>query len=280
MIAKKLLGIYYALGKIEIKNMFKPLEPINWYGTYILTRRESARFLRVYNQTIIAPGVSALVFLLIFILAIGHLTKEIGGVSFINFIGYGLIIMSIIQNAFSNSISSLIMSKVIGYVSDILMPPLGGIEVAIALCLGSLLRGLVVGAVVTMFLLPFVEFKVHHPLTLVFFTVISCLLMSMLGILSGIIANSFDQYGAISSYIITPLSFLSGTFYSSKSLPGILQTINLFNPFFYIIDGFRYSLTNYADSNITTGFIVLSLASLGLFYLVVKLLDAGWRIKV
>ena len=242
--------------------------------------RETTRFLRVYNQTIISPAVSALIFLLIFVMALGNSSSyAIGGIKFANFIGYGLIIMSIIQNAFANSSSSLIMSKIIGYVSDILMPPLGGMELTIAFCIGSLLRGLMVGITVTIFLAPFIEFVVYHPFILIFFTVGSCLLMGMLGILAGIISNSFDQYGAITSYVITPLSFLSGTFYSVERLPGFLQIINFFNPFFYIIDGFRYSLTNYADGNISIGIIILSVMNLGLFFIVVKLLNKGWGIK-
>lgn len=195
------------------------MEPINWYGTYSLTLREVKRFIRVYNQTLITPAISALIFLAVFALAVGAKRHEINGIKFINFMGYGLIIMSIVQNAFGNSSSSLIMSKIIGYISDILTPPLGSKEIIIAFTIGAVLRGLMVGIIVTISLIPFVEFNLYHPLLLAFYILASCTLLGKLGILSGMIANSFDQHSAITSYLITPLSFLSGTFYSVKDLP-------------------------------------------------------------
>ena len=255
------------------------MEDINWYGTYSLTLREVKRFLRVYNQTLITPAVSALIFLAVFALAVGARKHEINGIKFINFMGYGLIIMSIVQNAFGNSSSSLIMSKIIGYISDILTPPLGSKEIIIAFTLGAVLRGLMVGIIVTIFLMPFVEFTLYYPLLLAFYTLASCMLLGKLGILSGMIANSFDQHSAITSYLITPLSFLSGTFYSVKDLPQILQQINLLNPFFYMIDGFRYCLTNKADGNIILGIVFLITSNIVMYLVLEKLIDKGWRIK-
>ena len=193
--------------------------------------------------------------------------------------GYGLIIMSIVQNAFGNSSSSLIMSKIIGYISDILTPPLGSKEIIIAFTLGAVLRGLMVGIIVTISLIPFVKFTLYYPLLLAFYTLASCMLLGKLGILSGMIANSFDQHSAITSYLITPLSFLSGTFYSVKDLPQILQQINLLNPFFYMIDGFRYCLTNKADGNIILGIVFLITSNIVMYFVLENLIDKGWRIK-
>jgi ABC-2 type transport system permease protein len=255
------------------------MEPINWYGTYSLTLREVKRFIRVYNQTLITPAISALIFLAVFALAVGAKRHEINGIKFINFMGYGLIIMSIVQNAFGNSSSSLIMSKIIGYISDILTPPLGSKEIIIAFTIGAVLRGLMVGIIVTISLIPFVEFNLYHPLLLAFYILASCTLLGKLGILSGMIANSFDQHSAITSYLITPLSFLSGTFYSVKDLPQILQQINFFNPFFYMIDGFRYCLTNKADGNIMVGICFLVISNIIIYLMLEKLIDKGWRIK-
>lgn len=254
-------------------------ENINWYGTYNLTLHEIQRFLKVYHQTIIAPAISALIFLSVFVLAIGPSVPTIHGIKFINFIGYGLIIMNIVQNAFANSSSSLIMSKVLGYISDILITPFSGIEIVIAYSIGSLVRGIIVGIVVTICLFPFIEFRVFHPGLLVFFTSSSCLFLGQLGILTGLISNTFDQNAAITSYIIAPLSFLSGTFYSVDHLPPILQIINYYNPFFYMIDGFRYSLTDYAGSNILVGIIILCFTNLILFFITSRLINRGWRIK-
>lgn len=255
------------------------MEKINWYGMYTLTMREIKRFLRVYNQTVIAPVISALIFLAVFVLAMGNQHHEIEGIKFVNFMGYGLIIMSIIQNSFANSSSSFIMSKVLGYISDILTPPLGSIEIITALTIGSLIRGCMVGAAVAIVLAPFVDYNVYHPLLLIFFIIVSCVFLGQVGILTGIITNSFDQNAAITSYFITPLSFLSGTFYSVKNLPEILKDINVFNPFFYIIDGFRYCLTNHVDGDIAFGVVYLLIANIILFLLLVKLLNSGWRVK-
>jgi ABC-2 type transport system permease protein len=259
--------------------MINKTEPINWYGTYSLTKREISRFLKVYNQTVIAPAVSALIFLAIFVLALGGTKHRVGQVEFVYFMGCGLIIMSIVQNAFANSSSSLIMSKVIGYISDILMPPFGGPEIVIALCIGSIARGLTVGIVVWLSLAVFIDFTIYHPFLLVFFTLSSSLLLGLFGILAGIMSNSFDKNAAISSYVITPLSFLSGTFYSIEKLPSLLQHISYVNPFFYMIDGFRFSLTNQADSNIIVGAIYLSITNIFLFTILIILVDKGWRIK-
>jgi ABC-2 type transport system permease protein len=235
--------------------------------------------MRVYNQTIIAPTISALIFLSVFILAVGDTKHMIHGVKFINFIGYGLIIMSIVQNAFANSSSSLIMSKVLGYISDILMPPLSGVEIAFAYCAGAICRGIIVGVMVAISLVPFIDFNLYHPVLIIFFVIMPSLLLGLIGILTGMIAKSFEHNAAITSYIITPLSFLSGTFYSVDNLPSLLRYINYVNPFFYMIDGFRYSLTNHADSNIMVGAIMLITVNIFLFVIVSKLLQSGWRIK-
>lgn len=261
--------------------MFRVITNVNWYGVYTLTLREVFRFLKVYNQTIIAPAVSALLFLLIFILAFDGNSNYVymREVKFYDFIGYGLIIMTIIQNAFANSSSSIIISKVIGYIHDILMPPLSGFNLAISFCLGSIFRGIIVGLVVTLLLCPFIQLTVYHPIILVIFVLLASLFTSILGILTGVISNSFEHCEAVTRYIIAPLSFLSGTFYSINRLPKFLQIINKANPFFYIIDGFRYTLTNYSDSNIKVGIIILVLMNVFLFSVTVKVLDIGWNTK-
>jgi len=255
------------------------MEKINWYGTYSLTLREIKRFLRVYHQTIFTPVVSALIFLAVFVLAIGNHKASISGIKFIDFMGYGLIAMSIVQNAFANSSSSFIMSKMLGYISDILTPPFGSVEIIIAFTVGAVLRGVFVGIAVAIALIPFVDYTLAHPFLLVFYVLASCTLLGKLGLLSGLISNSFDQHSAITSYLITPLSFLSGTFYSVQSLPPIFQQINLLNPFFYIIDGFRYCLTDKADGNITGGILFLMISNGIMYFILVKLIDKGWRIK-
>lgn len=252
---------------------------INWYGAYTMTIKEILRFLRVYHQTIIAPIVSSMIFLSIFYLSVGAHNHSINNIPFIDFMGYGLIMMAMIQNAFGNSSSSLIMSKVIGYIVDILVPPLRGFEIVLAYSIGSLVRAIMVGIGVALAMSPFVDFHIYHPILLCFFVVASCVFMAKLGILAGLIANGFDQMAALTNYIIMPLSFLSGTFYSVKNLPIILQYINHVNPFFYIIDGFRYCFTDVADGNITVGILLLITSNIVTFYITAHLINIGWRLK-
>ena len=249
------------------------------YNVYILSLREIRRFLKVYNQTIISPSINALIFLSIFSLAFGANKPKIEGVEFINFAGYGLIIMSIIQNSFSNSSSSIMMSKILGYIIDILLAPFTGKQIVISYIIGSIARSLCVGFAVTLVLSPFIKLSLNNPLLLLFVVLNSSIFMSLLGIIAGLATKHFDQNATITNYIITPLSFLSGTFYSIKALPLAFQRLNMINPFFYIIDSFRFCFTGNSDSNILFGMIFIFIANIALFIISSKLFDIGWRIK-
>ncbi|NDB86775.1 MAG: multidrug ABC transporter permease [Alphaproteobacteria bacterium] len=251
----------------------------NYYGTSILIKREIKRFMKVYNQTIIAPVITALIFLSIFALALGDTEKKIHGVDFLDFIGYGLIIMAVVQNSFANSASSLIMARVLGYVNDILMTPFNGIEIVFAYIVGSIVRAIMVASLLTFILSLVIHMKIHNGLLLVYYLLISSWLMSVAGTLSALLTDNFDQNSAITSYIITPLSFLSGTFYSIHSLPIYIKWISIINPFFYIIDGFRYSITGVADGYILGGAIYLFCLTFFLTYRTVSLIDSGWKLQ-
>lgn len=255
------------------------MDKINWYGAYALTLKEILRFLKVYHQTIIAPIASSMIFLSIFALSVGNHKATVNNIPFLDFMGYGIIVMSMIQNSFANSSSSLIMSKVIGYINDLLMPPLKGVEIVIAYSVASVIRAVMIGLGVALVMSPFVDLKLEHPLLIIFFILASCTLMSKAGIFAGLISNSFDQMAALTNYVIMPLSFLSGTFYSVKDLPIILQYINNINPFFYIIDGFRYCFTGVSDGNIIYGIAMLIFGNIIMFYLLVHLINKGWRLK-
>ncbi|MBF8246701.1 MAG: ABC transporter permease [Rickettsia sp.] len=252
------------------------VKQINWYGMYYLSLREIKRFLKVYHQTILGPMISAVLFLLIFSLA---MKKNIDSPQNLNFIGYGIIIMSIIQNSFANSSSSLIMFKVLGYIIDILTPPLGSIEIILAFIIGSVVRALLVGLSVAIALAFFVNYKIHNLTFLLLFSILGSILLSQFGILSALIAKSFEQNTAFTNYFIMPLSFLSGTFYSIKNLSPMFQKFNLVNPFFYIIDGFRFGLTNYNDSNLAFGIMYLTILNLILFVILNFLWQIGWNVK-
>lgn len=245
----------------------------------MLSVREIRRFLKVYHQTLIAPSVSALIFLSIFTLALGGEDRRIHGIPYKDFAGYGLIIMTIIQNAFANTSSSLIMAKVIGYINDILMPPFDGEELVLAYTIGAIVRGLLVGIILTFALSFIIELRLYSIFHVCFYTLIACTLLANLGTLSALITNNFDQNSAISNYIIMPLSFLSGTFYSVHQLPSWIKTINLLNPFFYIIDGFRYSIIGVSDGSVYFGMFYLMSLNIIVIILAVKLINSGWKLK-
>lgn len=252
---------------------------INWRGIWTLYLREVKRFVKVYQQTLVAPCVSALIFFFIFTVALNDKHQTINGIEYKQFMAYGLIIMTMIQNAFANTSSSLIMSKVIGYVIDILTPPLAPLEIIFAYLFGALTRAILNGIILSLLFYTFINFSIYSIMHLLYFSLISSSLMALLGIFAGIYANSFDQSSVISNYIISPLSFLSGTFYSVSKLPLFVQSINLVNPFFYIIDGFRYALTGNHESNIEFGMLYLTTLTVLIFFILKKLIEIGWRIK-
>jgi len=252
---------------------------INWVGVRSLYTKEVLRFLRVYNQTLIAPMVNAVLFLAIFVFALGDRVKVVGNIAFIDFMAPGLIMMTMVQNAFANTSSSLIMGKVLGTIIDVLLPPLSAAEVTFSMAMGGVTRGILSGISVAIAISFFADLYVHDWILLLTYSIVACTFLSLLGLIGSIFANSFDQMAAITSYIITPLAFLSGTFYSIKRLPEFWQTVNHFNPFFYMIDGFRYSMTGQADANITTGLIVLTSGVVICYIIAQTLFSKGYRIK-
>lgn len=253
---------------------------LNKIGIATLYKREVWRFLKVWNQTLIAPVVTNLLFLAVLSLAMGGAERKgVGNLSYEQFIMPGLIMMAVVQNAFANSSSSLMLQKIQGVIVDLLMPPLSGGEVTFSLVMGGVTRGVMVGIVVYVSLIFFVSPQMHHPLLALFYMVAASVMLALIGILTGIWSQSFDQLAAITNYIVTPLSFLSGTFYSTQYLPTFWQHVSHFNPFFYMIDGFRFALTDYSDGNTDIGMVVLMVMDAGLWVLVRKLLNLGWRLK-
>jgi len=251
---------------------------MNTIGTITLCKRECWRFLKVWNQTIIAPVITTLLFLAVLTLASGG-GRQIDGIPYNQFIAPGLIMMAIVQNAFANTSSSLMLAKIQGVIIDFLMPPLSGDEITLAMVIGGIVRGVLVGAVVMISVYLFVPFSLHHPWVGLFHVVSACMMLALLGVLTGIWAQSFDQLSAITNYIITPLSFLSGTFYSIKQLPEFWYWVCHFNPFFYMIDGFRYAITGYTDGYIMTGILVMTGMNIALWFTTVWLFKKGTRLK-
>ncbi len=252
---------------------------MNILGTWTLFKKECWRFLKVYNQTLVAPVITSLLFLAVFHLAMGGRITEVAGVRFELFMASGLIIMSVVQQSFANTSSSLVMSKVIGMIIDILMPPFSSLEIMIAMLGACIVRGILVGIISAVAISLFIHLEAHHWWAIIYFLVMSSMLLGLLGLFAGIVSESFDHMSAITSYIITPLAFLSGTFYSIENLPAGWQVAAHLNPFFYMIDGFRYGMTGHTDSNIFLGAGVIFAANIALSLLCYRLISKGYRLK-
>ncbi len=255
------------------------MEHINWLGLWTLYLREVSRYMKVWNQTLVAPVVTTLLFLAILVLAMGGGTRVVEGMPFDVFLAPGLVMMAVVQNAFANTSSSLMLMKIQGVIVDLLMPPLTGSEITFSMVAGGVTRGIMVGVVVAATLRCVVPFGLFHPLYAAFFLIAASSLLALLGMLTGIWSNTFDQLAAITNYIITPLSFLSGTFYSVRNLPPAFHALCHYNPFFYMIDGFRYALTGYHDGNLETGVAVMLACNLVLWVLTMRLINKGYRLR-
>lgn len=251
----------------------------NLIGVWTLYIREVQRFWKVMTQTVIAPVITTLLFLTVFSLALGKFRPDVNGVPFISFLAPGLIIMTMLQNAFSNPSSSLLSGKVMGNIVDILMPPLSPTEMNLAFALGGLTRGLVVGFVTYIGMIYFVDFIYEQIWAIFYFSIMGSLFMAQIGTIAGIWSEKFDHMQAIMNFIITPLAFLSGTFYSIKQLPETFQLVSQFNPFFYIIDGFRYGFTGNAEGNIMIGMGLMVVLNVVFWVINFHILRKGYRIK-
>ncbi|MFT6331899.1 MAG: ABC-2 type transport system permease protein [Lentimonas sp.] len=251
----------------------------NYYGTYSLFKKEILRFLKVYHQTLFSPTINALLLLAIFSLSLGSKVHHVGNIPFKEFMASGLVMMVIMQNSFANSSSSLTMGKILGHVIDYLIPPIGTGGILIAFSLAAVMRGILVGIITFVAIRFFVPLDPENLFLAFFYIFFASLFLSFLGILCGILSESFDQMSAVTSYLITPLTFLSGTFYSTNNLPEFWEKVAHFNPFFYMIDGFRYSITGYHDSNIFTGIIVILTFNIILAAILYHLLKICYLIK-
>lgn len=267
-----------AMTEEQVANI-RIIKGVNVIGLWTLTWREIKRFLNVYLQTIVAPVVTTLLFYAIFALAFGGLQREIGVVPYMEFLAPGLIMMTMVQNAFSNSSSSLVIAKIQGNIVDILMPPLSPGELLFAFVTGGVIRGLAVGLVTALVMSFFVALSVHNLLFVLLFSLLGTMMLSALGICAGIWAEKFDHIASVTNFFVTPLAFLSGTFYSIGSLPEVWQQAAFCNPFFYMIDGFRYGFIGQGDAPVVTGVAVLCGFTFLLLLLSYGMLKTGYKIK-
>ncbi len=257
----------------------RKIKGLNTIGVMTLVNKEVGRFLNVYLQTIIAPVITTLLFYAIFALAFGGIAREVGGVPYMEFLAPGLVMMAMVQNAFSNTSSSIVISKVQGNIVDVLMPPLGPAEILIGYLSGGVLRGLCVGVVTTLVMNLFVPVGVYSLFYILAFAVLGTMMLSLLGIAGGIWSEKFDHIAAVTNFFVTPLTFLSGTFYAIENLPPLWQNIAHYNPFYHMIDGFRYGFIGHESATPLLGMCFLIVINLMLAALSYVMLRTGYKIK-
>ena len=248
-------------------------------GFRTLLYKETLRFWKVSFQTVAAPVLNALLFLLIFSHVLDRHVTVYGEVAYTSFLVPGLVMMSVLQNAFANSSSSLIQSKITGNIIFVLLPPLSYREFYAAYVIASVARGLFVGAGVLLVSLPFVELPFAHPLWILAFALMGGAILGSLGMIAGIWADKFDQLAAFQNFLILPLTMLSGVFYSIHSLPAFWQQVSHLNPFFYMIDGFRYGFFGVSDVSPWLSLAIVGGAMLAVGAVAVHLLRIGYKIR-
>ena len=257
------------------------LEGVNWGGLKTLYIKEVRRFFKVQMQTVWAPAVTTLLYLVIFTVALGREGKTVLGVPFADFLAPGLIVMAMIQNSFANSSFSLLVGKIQGNIVDYLMPPLSTGELIAGLVGASVTRAFLVGFAVwlVMSFWPGVHVGIAHPMSVLWFGLMGSLMLAFLGVMTSIWAEKFDHAATVTNFVVAPLALLSGTFYSVEQLSPAFRAISHANPVFYIISGFRHGFLSEADSPIYVGAILLALINILLFAACYALLRSGWKIK-
>ena len=252
---------------------------MNWIGVRTLYLREVRRFWKVGAQTVAAPVVTTLLYMMVFVVALQGARPPLHGTPFAEFVAPGLIMMAMLNNAFANASSSLIQAKIMGTATDFLTPPLSPLELAIGFSLGAATRGLVVGLVTAVCVLPFARLGVAHVAAIVYFAVIASLLMGLIGVVAGLWSEKFDHLAAVQNFVVMPMTFLSGAFYLVENLPEPFATLSHWNPMFYLIDGFRYGFIGQAEGSLAVGVAMslgLTLVMAGVCW---TLFRTGWRLK-
>ena len=245
----------------------KTFKRVNYYGLWSFYLKEVMRFLSIPSQSIVAPVVTSLLFLAVFDLAIGGLRRDDLAVSYDQFITPGLVMLAIMQNAFMNSSFSIVIAKVQGSIVDVIMPPLTPFELTCGYALGSLTRGLVVLVSVGWAMSWVLPVSVANWWLVIYYGASASLMLGLFGLLGGILADKFDHIAGLNNFVITPLAFLSGTFYSIEQLPPWLQVLSSYNPFFYLIDGFRYGVLGVGGDFLSFGIV---------FVLVINIILVVW----
>ncbi|HSV02540.1 MAG TPA: ABC transporter permease [Phenylobacterium sp.] len=253
-------------------------EGVNWEGLKTLYLREVRRFWKVGMQTLAAPVVTALLYMLVFVVAVGG-GRAVNGVAYGAFVAPGLIMMQILSNAFANSSSSLLQAKFNGLMGDFMTPPLTPLEHLIGFGLGAATRGIFVGAVAAVAVIPFARLPMEAPWAVAFFGLGAALIMGFVGIMAGLWAEKFDHMAAVTNFVIMPMTFLSGTFYLIERLPEPFRSFSKFNPVFYLIDGFRYGFIGRHEGSLAAG-VAMTLGLIAFTgFVCFRMFETGYKIK-
>jgi len=252
---------------------------VNWTGTWTLYLKEVRRFWKVGMQTLIAPVITTLLYLMVFAVAMGGTRPPVHGVPFVLFVGPGLIMMSILNAAFANSSSSLMQAKMMGLTQDFMTPPLSPTEQVCAFAAGAATRGIFVGVITALSVFAFKPYPIAHWWAVLYFGLGASLLMGLIGMVTGLWAEKFDHLAAVTTFIVMPMSFLSGTFYLVSRLPTPFRIFSHYNPFFYMISGFRYGFIDQADGSLAVGVAVVAGLNLVLAGACWTLFQTGYRLK-
>ncbi len=252
---------------------------VNWIGVKTLYLREVRRFWKVGAQTVAAPVVTTLLYMLVFVVALKGARPPLHGTPFGEFVAPGLIMMAILNNAFANASSSLIQAKIMGTSTDFLTPPLSPLELTIGFSLGAATRGIAVGLVTAVCVMPFAKLGVTNVAAILYFALIASLLMGMIGVLAGLWSEKFDQLAAVQNFVVLPMTFLSGAFYLVENLPQPFAAISHWNPFFYLIDGFRYGFIDHAEGNLMIGVLMSGALTVVMAVACWLVFKSGWRLK-
>ncbi|MBM3407276.1 MAG: ABC transporter permease [Betaproteobacteria bacterium] len=249
-------------------------------GFPMLLYKETLRFVKVSVQTIAAPVLTALLYLLIFSQALGERVKVFGSVDYVSFLVPGLVMMSVLQNAFANSSSSLIQSKITGNIVFVLLPPFTHWELFGAYVLASMFRGLAVGLGVFLCTFWLADFHIAQPLWILAFALMGSAILGTMGVIGGVWADKFDQIAAFQNFLIMPLTFLAGVFYSAESLPPFWRMLSHLNPFFYMVDGFRHGFFGVSDVAPAVSFVVVAVFLVLVTAIALRMLASGYKLRL
>ena len=252
---------------------------LNWIGLKTLVRKEVVRIIRIWIQTIVPPAITMTLYFIIFGNLIGRRIGSMGGFDYMQYIAPGLIMMSVITNSYGNVVSSFFGAKFGRHIEEMLVSPMSNATVIMGHVAGGVFRGLLVGVLVTIVALFFTKLEVQHPLITLSIVILSSTVFALAGFINAVFARKFDDISIVPTFVLTPLTYLGGVFYSISLLPEFWQKVSLANPIIYMVNAFRYGILGVSDINITYAYLIVGLFVVGLFSVSLALLNRGVGIR-